>query len=68
MGKLSELVRRDYDEEVKIIKDAGGRMWEPGDRRDVHLVFSGAWRHRKTVSSPQVFPKAAHLAPNSFLF
>ena len=27
MGKLSDLVMRDYDEEVKIIKEAGGRLW-----------------------------------------
>ncbi|MGA8160486.1 MAG: hypothetical protein WA374_01655 [Acidobacteriaceae bacterium] len=27
MGKLSELVRRDYEEEIKIIREAGGRLW-----------------------------------------
>ncbi len=29
-GKLSELVKRDYDEEVKIIQDAGGNLWLTG--------------------------------------
>ena len=27
MATLSELVAKDYDEEVEIIRDAGGRIW-----------------------------------------
>jgi hypothetical protein len=27
MGKLSELVKRDYDAEVEIIRKAGGNIW-----------------------------------------
>ena len=27
MGKLSELVKRDYDAEVEIIREAGGSLW-----------------------------------------
>jgi hypothetical protein len=30
MGKLSELVDRDYDEEVKIIRETGGNLWVQG--------------------------------------
>ena len=30
MGKLAELVKRDYDEEVEIIRKAGGNLWLQG--------------------------------------
>jgi uncharacterized membrane protein len=30
MGKLSELVKRDYDLEVRVIKDAGNNLWATG--------------------------------------
>ncbi|MGA7158910.1 MAG: hypothetical protein WBY53_18845 [Acidobacteriaceae bacterium] len=30
MGKLSELARRDYNLEAKVIEDAGNRLWAVG--------------------------------------
>ena len=38
-GKLSELVKRDYDEEVKIIQDAGGNLWLTGLGAGLLFVF-----------------------------
>jgi hypothetical protein len=55
MGKLSELVKRDYDEEVKIIRDAGGHLWLTGLGAafffavmwGVDLLFRDAWSQRE---------------------
>jgi hypothetical protein len=38
MGKLSELVKRDYDLELKVIRDTGN-LWGPGIGAAVGVVF-----------------------------
>jgi hypothetical protein len=54
MAKLSELVRRDYEEEVKIISEAGGRLWPKwigyglalAGMLGLGLLFGGPWSNR----------------------
>lgn len=41
MGKLSDLVKHDYDEEVEIIRDAGGNVWLVG--LAVAFLFALMW-------------------------
>jgi hypothetical protein len=54
MGKLSDLVRRDYDDEVTIISEAGGRLWPKWTGLAIGmavlwtlaLVFGDPWSNR----------------------
>lgn len=41
MGQLSELVKRDYDDEVEIIRKAGGNLWLTG--LAVAFCFAFMW-------------------------
>jgi hypothetical protein len=57
MGKLAELVKRDYDEEVDIIRQAGGNLWLRGVGIAFgfvvlwvfELFFGDPWTKRETA-------------------
>jgi hypothetical protein len=57
MGKLAELVKQDYDEEVKIIREAGGNLWLQGlgmafcfvVLRVFDLFLGDPWSNRETA-------------------
>jgi len=50
MGKLSDLVKRDYDEEVTIIREAGGNLWLHG--AGMAFILALLWGFGLVFSTP----------------
>lgn len=53
MGKLSELVKPDYDAEVEIIREAGGSLWP----RWIGLAARGDLLGREIGPAASALPK-----------